>query len=45
MADDTFGQWSSLSFGIPDFLESIRDTVNNFAELLTTFLEVANQAL
>jgi len=45
MADDNFGQWSTLSFGVPDFLASIRDTVNNFAELLTAFLEVAAQAL
>jgi len=45
MADEPFGQWGTVSFGIPDFLESIRDSINDFAELLTTYLEIANQAL
>lgn len=45
MAEEPFGQWGTVSFDIPDFLESIRDSVNDFAELLTTYLEIANQAL
>ena len=39
------GQWGTLTFGIPDFLEGVRDSVNDFAELLITYLEVANLAL
>lgn len=44
MADIT-GQWGTISFGIPDFLEAARDAVNDFAELLISFLEIANLAL
>ena len=42
---DKFGQWGTVSFAIPDFLEEVRDAVNDFAELLVTFLEIANLAL
>ena len=45
MADEPFGQWGTVSFAIPDFLDTVRDAINDFAELLITFLEVANQAL
>lgn len=43
MAD--FGEWGTVSFAIPDFLENIRDAVNDFAELLITFMEIANLVL
>ena len=42
---DTAGKWGSVSFAIPDFLQDVRDAVNDFAELLITFLEIANLAL
>lgn len=45
MSDDNFGQWGTISFTIPDFLKEVRDAVNDFAELLITFLEIANLAL
>lgn len=46
MADvPAFGQWGTVSFAIPDFLEDIRDTINDFAELLITYLEIANTVL
>jgi len=44
MADDT-GQWGTVSFAIPDFLEDVRDAVNDFAELLVAALEIINVAL
>ena len=42
---DITNEWGTISFEVPDFLEDIRDTVNDFAELLITFLEIANTAL
>ena len=42
---DTGGKWGTVSFTIPDFLQEVRDAVNDFAELLLTFLEIANLAL
>lgn len=42
---DTGGKWGTVSFAIPDFLQEVRDAVNDFAELLITFLEIANLAL
>ena len=45
MAEGTFGEWGTVTFQIPDFLEDVRDAVNDFAELLITFLEIANTAL
>lgn len=47
MADvaDVTNKWGTLSFAIPDFLEEVRDTVNDFAELLIAYLEIANLAL
>lgn len=44
MADAT-GQWGTISFAIPDYLEGVRDAVNDFADLLITFLEIANAVL
>ena len=45
MADDVTGQWGTVSFAIPDYLEDVRDAVNDFAEFLITILEIANIAL
>lgn len=42
---DTGGKWGTVSFAIPDFLQEVRDAINDFAELLITFLEIANLAL
>ena len=39
------GEWGTVSFVVPDFMDEIRDTVNDFMELLIGFLEVANLAL
>jgi hypothetical protein len=44
--NDTYtGQWGTVSFAIPDYLEGVRDAVNDFADLLITALEIANVAL
>jgi len=45
MPDKVRGQWGTVTFAIPDYLEGIRDAVNNFAEVLVALLEVANLAL
>jgi len=45
MADDVTGQWGTVSFAIPDYLEDVRDAVNDFAEFLITILEIVNIAL
>jgi len=45
MPDKVRGQWGTATFAIPDYLEGIRDAVNNFAEVLVALLEVANLAL
>ena len=43
--DDRTGQWGTLSLTIPDFLADVRDAINDFAELLISVLEIANQVL
>lgn len=41
----TQGEWGTVQFGIPDFLQDAREDVNNFAEMLIAGLEVLNLAL
>jgi len=45
MADDATGQWGTITFTVPDQLATVRDAINNFAELLISYLEIANVAL
>ena len=45
MATDYTGQWGTVAFDVPDFLEDARDAVNDFAELLVAGLEIVNLAL
>ena len=45
MADEVTGQWGTLSLAVPDYLEDIRDVVNDFAEYLVALLEVMNAVL
>ena len=44
-AESVSGQWGTVQFEIPDFLENIRDAINDFATLLITALEIINLAL
>lgn len=37
--------WGTLTFEVPDFLESIRDAINSVAEFLVAMLDIALQAL
>jgi len=45
MADQYTGQWGTISFTIPDFLQDARDAVNDLATVLITALEIVNLAL
>lgn len=39
------GQWGTITFEVPDFLEDTRDSLNSVAEILITALDVALIAL
>jgi hypothetical protein len=41
----TIGRWGTISFQVPDFLEDIRQSINDVADLLITVLDVALVAL
>ena len=41
MVDTATGQWGTLTLGVPDFLEDARETINEIAEFLTSFLDIA----
>ena len=45
MADIPAGQWGTLQFQMPDFLEDARDAINDVADFLLTFLDIALAAL
>lgn len=45
MADGTDGQWGTLAFEVPDFLETMRDSINSVAEILVAALDIVLAAL
>jgi hypothetical protein len=40
-----FGEWGTVSFELPDFLEDTRESINSVAEFLLEFLDIALSAL
>ena len=45
MADGVDGQWGTLSFEVPDFLEQARDSINSVTDILITALDIVLAAL
>jgi len=45
MADGTIGQWGTISFEIPDFLEDLREGINDVAEFLVAVLDIVLAAM
>lgn len=45
MPDITYNQWGTVTFQIPDQLESVRDKINTTAEFLVSVLDIALTAL
>jgi len=39
------GQWGTLTIEVPDFLQDVRDSINNVAEFLVAVLDIALTAL
>jgi len=42
---EQFNQWGTVTFEVPDFLESTRDKINTTAEFLVAVLDIALTAL
>lgn len=45
MSDITYNQWGTVTFQIPEALESVRDKINTTAEFLISVLDIALAAL
>lgn len=43
--DGVSGSWGTISFELPDYLEDVREQINDVAQVLITFLDIAITAL